>query len=325
MSNDFSPLVSIVIPVYNGSNYLRQAIDSALAQTYKNIEVLVINDGSTDEGKTEEIARSYGDKIRYHSKTNGGVSTAINLGIDKMKGDYFSWLCHDDLYTPDKVRKQIEFIRKNPKHSEVVLYSDYGIVDENSKYIKTKKITPVEPEKMQYALITGSPINGCSVLVPRACFDQVGTFDERLRTTQDIDLWFRMAERYKFMHTPDVIVMTRIHGEQGQNTLDYYSGEMNDLWIDLMKRKTFAQWRQITGERSISAIFARFAIGVRWKRCFSASDYALNVSKEYMLREGPLGTLKSAMLISFCMLLSGSVLESLKDVSKKILVMMNNK
>ncbi len=71
MSNTFNPLVSIVIPVYNGSNYLREAIDSALAQIYRNIEVLVINDGSRDDGKTEAVALSYGDRIRYFAKENG--------------------------------------------------------------------------------------------------------------------------------------------------------------------------------------------------------------------------------------------------------------
>ena len=86
-----SPLVSIVIPVYNGSNYLKEAIDSALAQTYKNIEVLVINDGSNDDDLTNEIAFSFGDKIKYYKKENGGVSSALNYGISKMKGDYFSY------------------------------------------------------------------------------------------------------------------------------------------------------------------------------------------------------------------------------------------
>ena len=76
------PKVSIVIPVYNGEDYIREAINSALAQTYKNCEVIVVNDGSTDG--TETIVKSYGDKVRYFSKENGGVSSALNLGIDHM-------------------------------------------------------------------------------------------------------------------------------------------------------------------------------------------------------------------------------------------------
>ena len=104
--------VSIIIPVYNGANYMRDAIDSALAQTYENIEVIVINDGSTDNGKTDKIARSYGDKIRYYNKKNGGVASAINYGLEKMTGDYFSWLSHDDRYLPNKVSDEISFLEE---------------------------------------------------------------------------------------------------------------------------------------------------------------------------------------------------------------------
>ena len=82
------PLVSIVIPVYNGSNFLRDAIDSALAQTYPRVEVIVVNDGSTDGGATEAIAKSYGSRIRYFAKENGRVASAVNYGIANMNGDY---------------------------------------------------------------------------------------------------------------------------------------------------------------------------------------------------------------------------------------------
>lgn len=98
----YNPLVSIVIPVYNGANYMREAIDSAINQTYDNIEIIVVNDGSTDNGETERIALSYGDKIKYYKKENGGCASALNYGISKMQGEWFSWLSHDDVYYPEK-------------------------------------------------------------------------------------------------------------------------------------------------------------------------------------------------------------------------------
>jgi len=101
MKKEFNPKVSIIIPVYNGSNYMQEAINSALNQTYSNLEVIVINDGSTDD--TDKIAKSFGQKIKYYQKDNGGVSTALNLGIEKMNGEYFSWLSHDDVYMPTKI------------------------------------------------------------------------------------------------------------------------------------------------------------------------------------------------------------------------------
>ena len=106
-----------LIPFSFGGNKARKAElffqdfdkgNSALSQTYKNIEVIVVNDGSNDDGKTEEIALSYGNKIRYFYKENGGVSSALNCGIRAMHGEFFSWLSHDDVYFETKVEKQID-------------------------------------------------------------------------------------------------------------------------------------------------------------------------------------------------------------------------
>ena len=106
----YEPKVSIVIPAYNAANYLAQAIDSALSQTYNNVEIVVVNDGSKDDGETERIAKMYGDRIVYISKENGGSSSALNCGIRAMSGEWFSWLSHDDLYYPNKIEDQITLI-----------------------------------------------------------------------------------------------------------------------------------------------------------------------------------------------------------------------
>ena len=90
MMNPFAPLVSIVIPVYKGDPFLKDSIDSFLQHTYPNIEIIVVNDGSPDDGATERIAQSYGDRIRYFAKENGGVSSALNYGIAQMRGEWFS-------------------------------------------------------------------------------------------------------------------------------------------------------------------------------------------------------------------------------------------
>ena len=111
MAEERVPLVSIVIPVYRGANYMREAIDSALGQSWPRCEVIVVNDGSPDGGETERIALSYGDRIRYIAKENGGVSTALNEGIRQMKGEYFSWLSHDDEYRNKKKTRACRVIQ----------------------------------------------------------------------------------------------------------------------------------------------------------------------------------------------------------------------
>lgn len=213
-----SPKVSIVIPVYNGSNYLREAIDSALAQTYKNIEVVVVNDGSTDNGATEAIAKSYGDKIRYFAKKNGGVSTALNLGIEKMTGEYFSWLSHDDIYLPEKISEQISFLNKLDNQT-AILYSDYEYIDQNSRYISTHKVPHIDSNELRFRLMDNYPVHGCTILVPRACFSIVGPFDPNYLVVQDVEMFLRLSRKFEFIHIPKVLIQSRLHTTQGSKNL----------------------------------------------------------------------------------------------------------
>jgi glycosyltransferase involved in cell wall biosynthesis len=213
VKDKFQPLVSIIIPVFNGSNFMREAIDSALAQTYKNVEIIVVNDGSNDEGKTEKIALSYGDKIRYFFKENGWVSSALNMGIKQMKGDYFSWLSHDDQYYPQKIEAQILYL-KDLQDKSTILYTDFSYMDEKSIFLSDYKVKHVPPEHFRPAFIWGGLINGCTLLIPKKCFNTFGLFNESLRTTQDYELWFRFSERYSFVHMPQIMVKSRLHSNQ---------------------------------------------------------------------------------------------------------------
>jgi len=235
---EFEPLVSIIIPVYNGSNYLKEAIDSALNQTYGNLEVLVINDGSCDEGQTDQIALSYGDRIKYFSKPNGGVASALNLGIEQMLGEYFSWLSHDDMYFPDKISAQIELL-SNVEDKSTIAFSGWTIIDDIGKsmhqVLPLKKYTDRQLSISLFALLHGQ-INGCSLLIHRSHFERVGIFNEKLPTTQDFDLWFRIMRETNMICHPDALSMIRIHGEQGsKKTIRAHSEACDALWIDMME------------------------------------------------------------------------------------------
>ncbi len=127
--------VSIVIPVFNGSKYLGSAIDSALSQTYPNLEVIVVNDGSDDNGRTRDCALAYGERIRYFEKPNGGVASALNLGIEQMRGDYFAWLSHDDEFLSEKIACQVEYIQRMIATEEFVFFSGFKMQDSTGRII----------------------------------------------------------------------------------------------------------------------------------------------------------------------------------------------
>ena len=220
MEEGFNPLVSIIIPVYNGANYMKEAIDSALSQTYKNTEVIVVNDGSRDGGETERIAKEYGDRIIYLSKENGGVSTALNMGIRAMKGEYFSWLSHDDVYTEDKIEKQVNALKDKKNRASLVMCA-YSHIDKNSAPIGSKprraasEVQHLTWQQMLLSLFRTGPMSGCALLIPGAVFDKVGLFDETLRFYQDGFMWFRIfSEGYGVISIPDCCVMGRIHDKQ---------------------------------------------------------------------------------------------------------------
>lgn len=213
----FRPLVTIVIPVYNGANYLAEAIDSALAQTYDNLEVLVVDDGSTDGGATAQVARSYGDRITYVHKPNGGTATALNEGIARMRGEYFSWLSHDDRYPPYKVARQVEALAE-AGGTPAVVFGNYRFLDERLERETFRSTYDASLlRSMPCAMVLGV-FSGCTLLVPRSAFQAHGVFDPKFITTQDYDMWLRLVvARVPFLFVPEVCIDTRIHG--GQDTV----------------------------------------------------------------------------------------------------------
>ncbi len=220
MDEIFNPKISIIIPVYNGTNFLSEAIDSALNQTYDNIEIIVVNDGSTDDGATEKIALGYGNKIRYFKKENGGSSSALNLGIQQMTGDYFSWLSHDDLYEADKIKFQVDALSKQTNKNNVVLCRS-RLIDAKGNQLplqlkKAKQESKIIAAKDMFENFTHNhTINGCAVLMSKSLLNDVGYFDEKLVYLNDMDYWYRIAiSGYDFLQIPEVLVCNRIHNQQ---------------------------------------------------------------------------------------------------------------
>ncbi len=273
--------VSIVIPVYNGAEYLSQAIDSALAQTYSHTEILVVNDGSNDHGATEQIALSYGRKIRYFTKKNGGVASALNLAIDKMTGDYFSWLSHDDLYYPDKIRSQILALSGIPQ-KRTVLYGDFAVFSEDPNDVKKVALPGVPPEHFRYFLTVNNSLHGCTLLVPRIAFEECGMFNEKLLTTQDYDLWFRMAEKFDFVHFPCLLVKARQHPGQGIIKMrDIAFMESERLFTSFVDRLTITEMIKAS-EKSVSRSYAEITIHMAQRGFLNPARHAARLAMKHL-------------------------------------------
>ena len=274
------PKISIVVPVFNGANYLGEAISSALAQTYENTEIIVVNDGSSDGGATEAVALAFGTRIRYVSKPNGGVASALNFGIRQMSGEYFSWLSHDDLYVSNKIEAQLDFMSRF--NEPTVVYSDYEVFIDH-RTVATVRLPDTDPRYFRYFLTINNSLHGCTLLIPRLCFEHCGFFNENLSITQDYDLWFRIATRFPFRHMAGVIVRTRSHPEQGSNRLraTMYS-EINVLlsrFVDELGQHEIA-----ADHRTISAGYTEIAESMAARGFFSACLHALKLAVKHARR-----------------------------------------
>ena len=129
----FNPMVSVVVPVYNGANYLGAAIESVLRRPTPNIEIVVVNDGSNDDGATERVALSYGKRIRYFFKSNGGVASALNRAISEARGViYFLGSVMMTSILTDKIERQISFLTEQPEPGRCIVYGDYTVFSDDS-------------------------------------------------------------------------------------------------------------------------------------------------------------------------------------------------
>ena len=294
LEKEVRPRVSIVIPVYNGANYMCQAIDSALAQTYENIEIIVVNDGSMDDGETDRIAKSYGEKIRYFSKPNGGVATALNLGIEKMTGEYFSWLSHDDMYTPEKIEQELRFLIAQEDKTTIIA-EGYQVVDIQGRYLYTVNLhNQYGPDQLNiplFALFRGG-INGCALLIHKSHFQRVGMFDPNLPTTQDYDLWFRMFRGQEIYYAPTSNVLSRSHPEQGSKSgVDVHVLECDNLWINMMSGISGAERTAISGSPLLFykelLLFLRGGTHYYGAIAYAAQMAYIEAIKEYRQKKDP--------------------------------------
>lgn len=206
-------LVSIIIPCYNATRFLRQALDSALAQSYDAFEIIVVNDGSTDDFETAIAPYRNHARVTIVSQENRGLSAARNRGIQKARGDYLKFLDADDWLAPDALKKQVAAFEND--NALGLVYCDVVRVDAagnplddysvaNARRILNGDILP--------SLLVGGYFTPNTVLVPRRVLDRVGLFDETLTAREDYELWLRIVcEGYAAYFVPEKLAYYRRH------------------------------------------------------------------------------------------------------------------
>ncbi|MFH1395272.1 MAG: glycosyltransferase [Candidatus Omnitrophota bacterium] len=186
--------VSVIIPAYNKADLTVKTVKSVLAQTYKNIEIIVVDDGSTDN--TTERLKPYCNRIKYVYKNNGGACSARNLGIKKTAGDYIALIDCDDIYIPEKIEISVDFLDKNPDIG--FIHTPVYFIDENDnvcgRYPRFKKAPSGYVSKK---LLLKNFVCNSTVVVRAECFEKTGMFDETIFTPADWDMWLRLSEYYK--------------------------------------------------------------------------------------------------------------------------------
>lgn len=208
-----NPLISVIMPVYNGERFIRETIDSVLNQTYQNFEFIIVNDGSVDS--TQQIINSYDDKriISLSLTKNQGVSNARNRGTDLSKGEFIAFCDADDLYDPGRLQTQLDFLASNPA---VDVCGSYFMVFENGQEKLIEH--PITDQEIKESFFTKNCIGQPSVMGKSGAFREY-KYNPELQASEDYDLWARMAAGgVVFANLPYPLVKYRLHPAQASKT-----------------------------------------------------------------------------------------------------------
>ncbi len=219
-------LVSVIMPAYNAHKYIENAIMSVIGQEYENWELVITNDGSTDETVSivEKYVNQYPEKIRlYHNPKNMGVSAALNSCLRHAKGEYVCWLSADDMYLGNMVSSGVSYLTDHPEYGAV--FSKPAFADKDDKIIGTwenmgsanlvSHLNKPDSKALYYMMFMDSNlIAGCSVLARRSVFEETGFFDESNLYSSDYEYWLRMLCHTDMKFLDEYYTVTRIHDEQ---------------------------------------------------------------------------------------------------------------
>ncbi|MGA1871245.1 MAG: glycosyltransferase family 2 protein [bacterium] len=210
MKSSKNPKVSVIIPTYNRSQFITHAIDSVLSQTYHDIEIIIVDDGSTDN--TKKILINYNNRIKYIYQENQGVAAARNTGIKNAKGKYIAFLDSDDMWLPQKLEQQVKIL--NQYEDIALVYSNIAYCNSNGQFIRVafssqQFLSGYIPQKV----ILWKAMCGYlqTWLLRKTCFEEVGYIDTSLKMSEDREISIRIAMKYKIYGIKEPLTMVRQH------------------------------------------------------------------------------------------------------------------
>lgn len=222
-------LVSVVIPTFNSEQYISECIDSVLDQTHHNLEIIIVDDGSTDN--TVNIVSDYkSDKIKFFSQINSGSAAARNYGVLQATGIWLAFIDSDDIWLPEKLQKQLEFC-SNQLWSHTDLYF---LGDVYPEHTRTTQFTEKHSGMIFENLLVENSIATSCVLIKKEIFEEFGGFNTNYRALQDWDLWLRVSAKYEVCYHDEPLVYYRVHSgsvsRNARKTLPYHLALINRVF-----------------------------------------------------------------------------------------------
>lgn len=252
------PKVSVIIPAYNSAQFIAETIQSVLAQTYGNYEIIVVDDGSTDT--TMNVLNEFGDQIIVLTKPNGGPASARNLAIRNASGKYIAFLDADDLWIPEKLAEQVAFLEAHPEvgmtYAEAVMFEEVG----GEKQVRGK--IGFTGETSFCHLLLGDHIPNSTVLMRRNCVDSIGWLNERsdLIAVEDYEYWLRLAKAFPIRALAKPLAYYRVHAHNLMGDGDNIEKNLRLPLRALEEIETLFPdcWRECGMEKDV--LFARLTI-----------------------------------------------------------------
>ena len=201
-----SPIVSVVVPAYNHGRYLKECLNSILKQTYESIELIVLDDGSTDT--TRDVLMSFGDRFRWERQLNLGQAATLNRGWKMSNGQFLAYISADDVLYPDAVARAVAALRANP--STVVVYPDFSLIDAKSKWLRRIYAPEFDIREMYLNLVCHP---GPGAVFRRSAWLEAGPWNTELKQNPDLEFWMRVALQGDFRRIPAELAAFRVHSE----------------------------------------------------------------------------------------------------------------